>query len=142
MLEQLFNEIENLINENKISEADDLVKYIQTFQLNYEQGKILHSYKSKLTSLKRNSISISTINNSNNNGLITNNKQQFEKRISLLKESVNTLVETEIIGNDTIKNLEKQEEQIKNQTSKTIQINNNLNNSNKLITKMSNWWRN
>jgi hypothetical protein len=136
MLDHMFNEIENLINANDICEAEELIKYLQTFELNYEQGKLLHSYKSKLISIKLNNITKSSYNKS-----VTSTKDNYDKRITLLKDSVNTLLDTEIIASNIINNLSTQEEQIKKDIDKTQNINNNLVHSNKLTTKMSNWWR-
>jgi len=68
-------------------------------------------------------------------------EEKHAASMKLLKQSAAQLHETEIVGQNTVENLAKQGEQIRNTQDKTNEINSNLSRSNQLLNKMSQWWR-
>ena len=119
-VEQLIEELEH---ETDVAEQQDLIRVIQTYPLTEEQKAKLKKYKQK---------SISTI------AVISTKSNSNTER---LRQSLEQLVECEKDGQDSINHLQSQHEQIKRQHTKVKGINDNLNWSNKLATKMSSIFR-
>lgn len=67
--------------------------------------------------------------------------ERSQQSLEVLKKARQQLAETEQIGTETVTNLAKQTEQIKGMAEKTRDVNSGLSHSNKLLNKMSQWWR-
>jgi chromosome segregation ATPase len=61
--------------------------------------------------------------------------------LEVLKKARAQLAETEQVGVSTVEALSSQEEQIRKSRQNMEEVNSNLNHSNKLLNKMSQWWR-
>ncbi len=68
-------------------------------------------------------------------------EQRGEQSLEALRKAQAQLYETEQIGVNTLENLNKQKETIKNTKKNTEEINQNLSYSNKLLNRMGKWWR-
>ena len=79
-----------------------------------------------------------------NGGMYAKQQSMEEKQaasLEVLKKSRQQLAETEATGINTVNELEKQNNQIKKTRVNTQEINADLSHSNKLLNKMSQWWR-
>jgi chromosome segregation ATPase len=80
-----------------------------------------------------------------NMGSLAQRQQTQEDRraaqLETLKKANAQLAETEAVGINTVNELAKQGEQIKKTRDNVDEVNQNLNHSNKLLNKMSQWWR-
>jgi hypothetical protein len=74
---------------------------------------------------------------SENNSTLEKEKRSLE----ILRQSLRQLQEMEEIGNDTHQKLKDQTKQIQDATDKTGKIKDDLSYSNKLLNRMSKWWR-
>jgi len=72
---------------------------------------------------------------------IQSTEEKQAASLEVLKKARQQLAETEAIGTSTVENLAKQNEQIKKSKENVREINSNLSHSNKLLNKMSQWWR-
>jgi methylthioribose-1-phosphate isomerase len=61
--------------------------------------------------------------------------------LEVLKKARQQLAETEAVGVNTVNELAKQQDQIKKSRDNMEEVNSNLHHSNKLLNKMSQWWR-
>ena len=64
-----------------------------------------------------------------------------QSRLATLNQARNTLLETEVVAEETLQNLSVQEEQIRQATIKTHDTKQQLDQSNTLLQKMRAWWR-
>jgi superfamily II DNA helicase RecQ len=67
--------------------------------------------------------------------------QKASDGLEKLRAARSELAETEAVGADTLDRLGKQKEQIKKVGQNTKEINTQLSYSNKLLNRMSQWWR-
>jgi len=78
-------------------------------------------------------------------GSLAARQQTQEERqaaqLETLRKARAQLAETEAVGVNTVQELAKQGEQIKKTRDNMDEVNQNLNHSNKLLNKMSQWWR-
>lgn len=67
--------------------------------------------------------------------------QRGQQGVDILKQARQQLADTEETAVDTMEHLTKQREQIAKATTNTQKVNSDLGYSNKLLGKMSQWWR-
>lgn len=105
------------------------------------QAKIIH-YKDIISKLQK-QILLNNKASSNNNKSTSNNEaiQKSENGLDILKQARQQIADTENVAVDTMEHLTKQREQIQKTTDNTKKINAELGYSNKLLGKMSQWWR-
>jgi len=70
-----------------------------------------------------------------------NGEERAKDGLEKLKEANRQLAETEAVGTDTLDRLQQQRDTIQRINNNTKDINSNLTYSNKLLTRMSKWWR-
>lgn len=78
------------------------------------------------------------------NGAVARQQTQEEKQaasLEVLKKARQQLAETEAVGVNTVNELAKQQDQIKKSRENMEEVNSGLHHSNKLLNKMSQWWR-
>jgi hypothetical protein len=138
MLEQIFVEIDNLLKEENIEEACEMMKFISSYHLTDQQQYLYSRYKEKINNLKKETL-LKVDNNKKTNDENFNNK--IKNRLSILQDARNKLFECEKIGENTLEHLDSQREQIKNMNDKTANVNSNMSVSSKLTSKMNSWWR-
>jgi len=68
-------------------------------------------------------------------------EEKQQASLAVLQRARQQLAETEAIGVETVQHLDAQNKQLASQKEKMVEINSNLNHSNKLLNKMSQWWR-
>jgi hypothetical protein len=71
----------------------------------------------------------------------SNHVQRAEEGRDILRQARQQLADTEETAVDTMEHLTRQREQIAKATENTKKVNNDLGYSNKLLGKMSQWWR-
>jgi hypothetical protein len=133
MLPEYITEVKQLlqnINESNLDEINEYLKLIETHDLKQEYKNNLIKYRNQVNEYKKQM-------------LFSNNQKKIKKinTIDILKNSLNTLQETEQVGTNTLDNLQSQTDTIKSSIKRTQEINQNTQHSNKLTTKMSSWWR-
>jgi len=68
-------------------------------------------------------------------------EDKSSESLDILEKSRQTLHETEEVGRSTSSELAKQTETMQNTKKNIKEVNEHLNTSNKLLTRMSRWWR-
>jgi len=126
LLEQLKIEVHNISNLNE-------KKQVQSKMLHYKDliGKL---QKQLLTNGQSSSAYAA-------NNAPTSHIQRGQEGVDILKQARQQLADTEGTAVDTMEHLVKQREQIAKATENTKKVNNDLGYSNKLLGKMSQWWR-
>jgi len=71
----------------------------------------------------------------------TSAEERETKSLQTLEAARKQLEESETLGNDTVKNLAEQRETIERSRNNNKKAQDGLNTSNKLLTRMSKWWR-
>jgi len=74
-------------------------------------------------------------------GSMSNGSSSQTNTVAILEQSRSQLAETEGVGTDIMKELDKQKHTIKRATDNMRETNSDLKKSDKLLNKMSKWWR-
>lgn len=124
-----------------LSDADEHIQLIKLEFMNLSQEQ-KNSYKLKIKTYEGRLTHIKLMSRTH-----TNSGDRLEaihisqNSLDLLKETRSELAKTEEIGSQIIGNLEKQGEQIKHARENVKEIHQNTSFGNKLLVKMSRWWR-
>lgn len=74
-------------------------------------------------------------------GCVQTIEQKQQVSLNILRQANKQLAQSEQLGLETISNLQGQGEQIQGTTRKVEDVNNHLSHAQKLLNKMSRWWR-
>jgi len=119
-------------NDNNIKELlHEIDELLHSLKMENASATIINAYEKEIKEIKSHVSSITVDKPS---------KPQSIDRIQTLKDSRQTLYETENIGTTILDNLSTQAEKITSLGEKTKDINANMAHSSKLTTKMSSWY--
>lgn len=144
------DEILSELNEGKedssalVQEAEDILDQLKISALSLQdkdrkgevQSKVI-LYRMKLDDLKRSAL----LGDDDGLDVPMGSVQRSQQSLEVLQASHRQLLETEEVGNGIIQNLDQQKETILHTQGNLQEINSEANHSNKLLTKMSKWWR-
>ena len=148
LLHAYIQEIETLISrlketttsEIRFNELCELRELIDSFEASLGVNKDeyvtrIHEYKSEYQRLKN------AGNSSESSGSIRPNSSIPSSSSSILKQSLDQLLETEKVGQSTLDELSMQEDTIKKCTMSIKETKSGLDVGNNLLNKMRSWWR-
>jgi hypothetical protein len=145
-LDKLLNSSDNLDNLDNIQEAEDLLKVMHR-EHGVKHMDIVASYKKKIDNYKLKAlfgstgIDTNTISNNSGRKQSVLSRDNYSSRTDMLANSINQLLETEVVARNTLENLDKQTDTIVRATNRTKDINSDLSISNKLANKMRSIFR-
>jgi len=133
--------------ENAIDEGTELLDQLKIEVHNISnltekkavQAKMLH-YKDLIGKLQKQLLTNGQ-SRSSTMAASSNHVQRAEEGRDILRQARQQLADTEETAVDTMEHLTRQREQIAKATENTKKVNNDLGYSNKLLGKMSQWWR-
>jgi len=111
----------------------------------------INAFKTRVATAKKallfsgsSSAAAAAAGNGPNAGAYARQQSAEEKQaetLAILQAARRQLAETEDVGVSTVNELQKQQEQIQKSRQNMEEVNSGLNHSNKLLNKMSQWWR-
>jgi uncharacterized phage infection (PIP) family protein YhgE len=127
-----------------IKETRNILKTISTKKLR-EYNQRLDEYETTINRLQL--IQTSTVNSMDKINDYTNDGDEDhglssgQRGIDMLKKSIAILDDTQQTGAETMEELARQREKLEKARNNMREIDDNINESQKLLTKMSTWWR-
>ncbi len=123
--------------EDELSQFEIHVKGIKDPNLKAECTKKIKKYRETLEAAKRAKL----FGGSSEQDRELNDDERHQATMARLQQARQQLLESEEVGQTTLANLETQKETIKRTQSNVNKMNSQMGTADKLLTRMSKWWR-